>query len=89
MRYPNDIKGYLNRGNYYFESREYQKAIKDYLTALNIEPNNHRILYNTGNCFLYLNNPELALQSYDRALHIKPDYTKVLQNKAIATQLLK
>jgi hypothetical protein len=89
MRYPNDIKGYLNRGNYYFENREYQKAIKDYLTALNIEPNNHRILYNTGNCFLYLNNPELALQSYDRALHIKPDYTKVLQNKAIATQLLK
>ena len=79
--HPHQIKGYFNRGNYYFEEENYTEALNDYKKALRIEPYNTRILYNMGNCFLRLGYLRWALETYQQVLTIDEDYILAIEKQ--------
>ena len=87
--YPEDPKGYFNRGNYFFDRRDYKRAVRDYRTAIILKPHDPRIHFNLGNCYLYLGRPELAIQTYDEAMRVDGRYTVPLKNRSIAVEILK
>ncbi len=86
--YPNNTKGYFNRGNYFFEEERYEEALTDYKRALKIKPRNPKILYNIGNCFLRLGYLRWAFETYNQALKINPDYELAQQRKLLLKNLL-
>jgi len=56
---------YYNLGNAYSIKDNYKDAIKNFIKALKIEPNNNEIFYNLGNCQFMDKQYEEALFSYD------------------------
>ena len=45
---PNDANAYYNRGNAYYDKREYDRAISDFNQVLKIDPNDAKAYYNRG-----------------------------------------
>ena len=72
--HPNLEYAYNNRGNAYFNLRNYNAAIADYNKALNLNPNDSLAYNNRGNAYTVFKNYKAALADYDKALAINPNY---------------
>lgn len=86
---PNNANALGNRGHVYFKKNEYDKAIQDYTSSLQGNPNNAEI-YNMKGFILYdrLHQPEQSLPEFAQALRLNPGYAAAYVNRSKAYMAL-
>lgn len=77
------------RANVLTELEKFKKAVKDYRTAIKIEPSNPILHYNMASALFKMGKLEDAIASYDQAIALKKDYWLAILGRASANTLLK
>lgn len=72
---------HLARGNSYFLSREYDKAIMEYSLALQEQPNCPEAYYNRGVAYSGKGDHRQAIEDFTFAIKYKPDYARAYNNR--------
>lgn len=80
---PNNVTGWMELGNLYFDSNKYQDAIRAYTQYLSINPNNANVLTDLGVMYRRAGNPTEAISSFDKAIEIDPKHEHARFNKGI------
>ncbi len=78
---PNTIKPHANLGLYYFEQKEYGKAITEYLAIEKIKKIRPQDYYNMGNIYLKLGMFEQARKYYEISLRERRNNVSDLTNE--------
>jgi putative GTP pyrophosphokinase len=75
MQLDRKIRGlvYNHRGMAYFAMGHHQRALKDFSSAINYDPENDRGYANRGLCYRVLKKCEKALQDFNQTLKINPN----------------
>ena len=81
---PLKPEDYLSRGNDFYQSNEYELALKAYDTAIELKPDYAVAMVNKGVALDELGRYEEALKAYDKAIELKPDYADAWNNKGFA-----
>jgi tetratricopeptide (TPR) repeat protein len=63
---------YYNRGIFWYDKEENDKAIADYTKAIELSPNYASAYNNRGNAYSAKGDLDRALADYDKAIHIDP-----------------
>ena len=71
----------------YEQERNFEKAIKCYDKAIQIDPNHFTSLNNKGVALVALNRYDEALKCYDESLSIEPNYIEAWNNKGSLYEL--
>ena len=61
---------YVNRGILYGAMENYQKALKDYRTAIELGPETGEVFVNLGNLYLLSKKYDVAIQQYTTAIEL-------------------
>lgn len=69
-KYASVDVAFNNRGNYYKEKGETQKALADFSEVLRIKPNNHDVFTNRGNLYFNANDIDKAFVDYEKVISI-------------------
>ena len=85
---PKYLQAYLQLANLYFESSEYESAIRTYLSAIELVSNSKlsqptdtaSIFYNLGNSYLRAQQLESAVSAYQQAVDINPEMVSAWAN---------
>lgn len=81
-QYPDRLPiAYNNRGNYYRENGDTQKAIEDYTKTIALEPTYYRAYGNRGNLYVDQKQYDLALADYTKVLQLKPNSAHAYANR--------
>lgn len=75
---------YNNRGLAYDDRGDYQKAIKDYNTAISIDPKFVISYNNRGSTYVNLGKYEEAIKDYDKAISMNSKYAEAYSNRGFA-----
>ncbi|MFM7154824.1 MAG: tetratricopeptide repeat protein [Bacteroidota bacterium] len=67
------IRPYINRGDYYYQQKDYTKAAADFNAALKINPNYARAYRNLGKLERDRGRTSAAVEALTRAINLKPD----------------
>lgn len=74
------------RGIAFWQQKEYDSSMEDYLTMLALAPKDSAVALNSytalGDLYHMTGDPRQAYKYYDKALRINPDYAPVLNNYA-------
>ncbi len=70
---PTDAAGYVDRGNRFSRNGSYDRAIEDYTTALELEPQNTDAFYNRGCSYYEVGLYDLSIADLTRAIELNPD----------------
>lgn len=85
---PKYLQAHLQLAGLYFESGEYEMAIRTYLSAIALIPDDNRpqtegtadIFYNLGNSYLYAQQLEAAISAYQQAVKLNPEMVSAWAN---------
>ena len=85
---PKYLQAYLQLAELYFQSAEYEFAIRTYLSAIALlsesEPSQRSgtadIFYNLGNSYLYAQQLESAVSAYQQAVDLNPEMVRAWAN---------
>lgn len=69
-KYDNVDVAFNNRGNYYKDKKETDKALADFSQVLRIKPENHDVYTNRGNLYFNNNDFEKAFADYEKVISI-------------------
>lgn len=72
---------YVNRGFYYRQHNQYDKALKDYNDALVINPNYEMAYQNRGTIYFIQNKDSLAYADFSKALELNPKNANAWSNR--------
>ena len=61
---------YVNRGILYGAMEDYQRALKDYRTAIDLEPQTGEVYVNLGNLYLLSQKYDVAIRQYTTAIEL-------------------
>lgn len=75
---------FLEQGNLFLASDEYEAAISSYDQALKLKPNDDTAWYTRGNALDELGRYQEAIDSYDRALVVNPDFDTALLWRSVS-----
>ena len=64
---------YNSRGDFKYDLKNYEEAIKDYNKAIELNPNNPTYYNNRGNSNRYLKNYKEAIKDYNKAIKLNPN----------------
>jgi tetratricopeptide (TPR) repeat protein len=84
---PKNKNGYFNRSIVYFNTNQFDLAIKDYSDYLVFDPDNANILYERGMLYRTTKNYPQAIQDLSKAITIKPDFGLAYIERARAKAL--
>lgn len=73
--------GYFNRGFAYGKIKEYEREIKDYNIAIEIDPYFTAAYLNRGNAQFNQNNFSAAVSDYNKAIELNPNYALAYKNR--------
>lgn len=79
--HPDDLEAIELRRNYYEEKNDLKSAIKEYSTAIKIDPNNGDLILKRAELFLKNGNWDEAMQDYETILKLDPHNDFVLDKK--------
>src|SRR5262249_38399400 len=82
-REPKNAKARVELANLYFDSEKYDDAIKWYVEALKLTPNDVNVSTDLGVCYYYTNQPDKALDQFTVSLKLEPKHVKTLLNVGI------
>jgi len=74
---------WIQLGNLYFDTDNYQKSIDAYRKSLVIKPNNANVWTDLGVMYRRSNKPDQAVKAFDRAAEIDPRHETARFNKGI------
>jgi len=80
---PSNAKPRVELGNLYFDAERYDDAIKWYVEALTLQPNDVDVSTDLGVSYYYTNQPDKALAQFDKSLRLNAKHTKTLLNVGI------
>ncbi len=80
---PDDVAAWIDLGNLYFDTGNYEKAITAYNKALELKPNNANVITDLGVMYRRSGQPNKAIESFDKAAKIDPKHETALFNKGI------
>jgi len=80
-KYPNTSEGYLNRGQYYTDNDEFDKALVDYDVTLQLNPKSTLAYINRGNVYGRRGVYDQALANYSKAIELSPKASKTYLNR--------
>lgn len=75
-------------GNRFFKEREYDKALKRYCEALELDPNDHLSLSNRSHVFVSMERYEEALKDAEMVCQLRPNWAKGYYRKGTALKSL-
>ena len=81
---PLKPEDYLSRGDDFYQSNEYELALKAYDKAIELKPDYASAWYNRGVALGKLGRHEEALKAFDKAIELKPDYAEAWYNRGVA-----
>ena len=76
--------GYIQRGFAYNEKKEYDKAISDYIKAIDIDPSSPNAYNGRGLGYHNIGKYDKAVNDYTTAIMLKPDDSGIYNNRAMA-----
>lgn len=80
---PGDVNAWIELGNLYFDTDNYDKAITAYNEALGIDPNNANVITDLGVMYRRSGQPEEAVKAFERAIQTDPKHEIARFNKGI------
>ncbi len=78
--YKNPL-AYNNRGHYYRQNNQIEKALADYNEALKIDPNYYLTLNNRGKVYFDRGQIDIAMADFNKCLSIAPSFVNALGNR--------
>ena len=80
---PGNLEAWVELGNSYFDSAQYEKAIGAYRKALEINPGNANVWTDMGVMYRRNGNPQEAIKAFDKAIEADPKHEVSRMNKGI------
>jgi len=80
---PKNVQAWVNLGNSYFDSNNYQKAVQAYAKALELNPNDSNVLTDQGVMYRALGFYDKALINFEKASKLNPQHLQSLYNIGI------
>lgn len=89
QKYPNKVEtAYKNRGNYYAQLNQLDKAFADYEILVQMNSKDPKIYSNLGNIYGLKKEFDKALESYNKALTLNPKSYEAVLNRAITKTMM-
>jgi tetratricopeptide (TPR) repeat protein len=82
-REPRNAEPRVQLGNLYFDGERFDEAMRWYLAALDVSPDDVNVRTDLGIAYYYTNQPDRALEQFDRSLAIDPRHSKTLLNVGV------
>ncbi len=83
-KYPNEPKIYEKIAWIYAKEKQFDKAIQNYLKAIELNPNAYAAYNNLGNIMFLTNNMVKAIEFYKKSIEINPNQIDARLNLGIA-----
>jgi len=80
---PSNIKAWIELGNNYFDTDQFEKSIQAYEQALAMDPNNSDVLTDMGVMYRRSGQPQKAIAAFDKAIAVDPRHETSHFNKGI------
>ena len=80
---PGNPEAWIELGNSYFDTDQYEKAIGAYSKALEIDPGNANVWTDMGVMYRRNGNPQEAINAFDKAIEVDPKHEVSRMNKGI------
>jgi cytochrome c-type biogenesis protein CcmH/NrfG len=80
---PDNAEAWIQLGNAYFDTDQFDESISAYQKSLALNPNNADVLTDMGVMFRRKGQSEKAVESFDKAIQIDPMHETALFNKGI------
>ncbi len=80
---PSNLEAWIELGNSYFDSDQYEKSIGAYRKALEIDPNNANVWTDMGVMYRRNGNSQEAINAFDKAIEADPKHEVSRMNKGI------
>jgi cytochrome c-type biogenesis protein CcmH/NrfG len=80
---PGNLEAWIELGNSYFDTNQYEKSIGAYRKALEISPDNANVLTDMGVMYRRSGNPQEAISAFDKAIEVDPKHEVSRMNKGI------
>ncbi|MEI7723911.1 MAG: tetratricopeptide repeat protein [Bacteroidota bacterium] len=88
-KYPGAYVAYENRGNYYVSKNDFDKAMLDYLSYVQIRQDNARVYNNLGNGYKLKGENEKAIKAYSKSIALDSLDQKPRLNRAVLYSISK
>ena len=80
---PANLDAWIELGNAYFDTNQYEKSIDAYRKALEMDPSNANVWTDMGIMYRRNGNPQEAINSFDKAIEVDPKHEISRMNKGI------
>lgn len=80
---PKNIKAWIELGNHYFDTDQFEKSIQAYEQALTLDPGNADVLTDMGVMYRRSGQPQKAIAAFDKAMAVDPRHEVSRFNKGI------
>ena len=80
---PQNTRAWVELGNEYFDSDQFEKAIWAYQKALELEPNSANVWTDLGVMYRRSGKPNEAIKAFDKAIEVDPKHEPSRLNKGI------
>jgi cytochrome c-type biogenesis protein CcmH/NrfG len=80
---PQNLQVWIQLGNEYFDSNQYEKAIQAYQKALELNPADANVWTDLGIMYRRNGNPQKAIECFDKAIAADPKHEPSRLNKGI------
>lgn len=80
---PNSPKVHNNLGGIYRDENDYERAIKEFQTAIVIDPNYADAMHNLGNTYIEVGDITLAEEQFKKAIQLNPNLYQAYLNLGV------
>ena len=80
---PKNVAAWVDLGNLYFDTNQFDKSIWAYKKSLELNPDNPNVLTDMGVMYRRKGQPEEAVKSFDEAIRVDPKHEVSRFNKGI------
>lgn len=82
-RDPKNVQAWIQLGNDYFDTRQFQKSVEAYGRALELKPNDANVLTDQGVMYRELGQYEKAIENFQKAAKADPKHVQSLFNLGV------
>lgn len=82
-QHPENVTAWIELGNLYFDTNQFDKSIWAYKKALELKPDNPNVLTDMGVMYRRMGQPEDAVKAFDDAIKVDPKHEVSRFNKGI------
>jgi tetratricopeptide (TPR) repeat protein len=88
FRDSKDARAYYNRAILYANKRQYELALRDNTTAIQLNPKYANAYHNCGSCYADIGEFDRAIADYSQAIRFDPGSASTFRNRGLAYEQL-